>query len=108
MCEYVVRCDWVPERYPYLDQIALPLAFAQLSPSRSVTFDNILPERFNQNLFYWAGDQSYSASGFVAHHHSRVALIERYLDRLLSWARPEYPALDQVLAEMRQFDNIEK
>jgi predicted O-methyltransferase YrrM len=104
MCDYVLRCDWVPERYPYLDQIALPLAFAQLSPSRSVTFDNILPERFNQNLFYWAGDQSYSATGFVAHHHSRVKLIERYFEGLLSWTRDEYPVIDQVLGELRQFD----
>jgi hypothetical protein len=106
MCEYVLRCEWVPERYPYLDQIALPLAFGQLSPGRTVGFDNILSERFNQNLFYWAGDQSYSVNGFVAHHHHRVSLIERYFERLLSWTSGEYPEVDAVLAEYRQFDDV--
>lgn len=107
ICEFVVRCDWVPERWPYLDQISLPLAFAQLSPSRSVGHDNVLPERFNQNVFYWAKDQSYVSSGFAAHHHSRVKLLEKYFQQIFMWVKAEHPIVEKILNELRAYDRDE-
>lgn len=104
-CRFILHCPWVPERFPYLDQIALPLAFAQASAGGTVTFDNILPARFNQNIFYWAKDQHYVGSGYVAHHHYRVSLIERYLGSLISWVGEEYSIIDKVLEGLRQFDD---
>ena len=76
---------------------ALPLAFAYASPQRTVTFDNVLPARFNQNLFYWAKDQHYIDYGYVVHHHYRVGLIEKYLSPLIAWTREEYPIITEVM-----------
>lgn len=104
MANFVMRLDWVPERWPYLDQIALPLAIAQFTPTRSVTHDNILPAQFNQNLFYWADDQSATVAGYVVHHHARVALLEKYLPRLLMWVRDDYPIIKEILDALREFD----
>ena len=107
MCEFLLRCDWVPDRWPYLDQIALPLAFAQLSPTRSVGYDNVLPARFNQNMFYWEKEQGHILSGFVAHHHNRVKLLETYFPHLITWTADEYPVVRLILDELRQFDRDE-
>ena len=104
-CRFLLHCPWVPERFPFLDQIAMPLAFAQASASRTVTFDHVLPARFNQNIFYWADDQSYVGNGYVAHHHNRVGLIEKYLSSLISWTRQQYAIIDEVLEGLRLFDD---
>jgi hypothetical protein len=105
VCRFILHCHWVPERWPYLDQIALPLAFAHLSPNRTVTFDNILPARFNQNLFYWATAQHYIDHGYIAHHHYRVGLIRKYLPSLIEWTRGEYPIVDKVLEALSSYDD---
>jgi len=102
MCEFLLRCDWVPDRWPYLDQIALPLAFAQLSPTRSVGYENVLPARFNQNMFYWSKDQV--VNGFVAHHHNRVRLLETHFQKIFTWVANDYPVIYEILEEMRSFD----
>jgi len=104
-CQLILHCDWVPERFPYLDQIALPLAFAQASPCRTVTFENILPARFNQNIFYWADEQHYVNYGYVVHHHYRVKLIEKYLSRLITWTKADYPVVDKIIDAMRIYDD---
>lgn len=105
VCRLLLHCEWVPERWPYLDQIALPLAMAQASPQKTVTFDSVLPARFNQNLFYWADHQYYVNYGYVVHHHYRVGLIEKYLTPLIEWTREEYPIIDAVLEGLRMFDD---
>jgi len=105
ICEFVVRCDWVPDRWPYLDQIALPLAFAQLSPNRCVEHESVLPSRFNQNMFYWAKDQGHIQNGFVAHHHNRVKLLETYFSNILNWAADGNPIVHNILDELRSFDH---
>jgi len=104
ICEFVLRCDWVPERWPYLDQIALPLAFAQLSANKTVTFANVLPARFNQNIFVWAKDQNYIHHGYVVHHHNQVRLIERYLPNVIMWLRHGYPIIDKIVEAFREYD----
>ena len=78
LCEYVSRCEWVPKRWPYTDQIALPLAIAQLSPAKTVTHENVLPASFNQNMFYWNRAHGQLASGFVCHHHNYVGLLRQF------------------------------
>ena len=107
MADFVFRCPWVPERWPYLDQISLPLAMAQLSPGRTVQHSNVLPARFNQNVFNWSEDQSYVRNGFVLHHHNKVRLIERYFPLLIMWIRDGYPIVDKVVDELRRFDEDE-
>lgn len=104
-CRFILHCPWVPERFPYLDQIALPIAIAYASPQRTVTFDNVLPARFNQNIFYWASDQHYINYGYVAHHHYRVGLLEKYLSPLIGCIREEHPIVDKVLEALRDFDD---
>jgi hypothetical protein len=108
ICEFLLRCDWVPDRWPYLDQIALPLAFAQLSPNRSVGYENVLPSRFNQNMFYWAKDQGHMVNGFVAHHHNRVRLLEAFFAPIFSWVADDYPIVRSILNELQKFDEEEK
>ena len=104
-CSFVRYCPWVPEQWPWLDQIGLPIAIAAASPDRTITFENILPARFNQNIFYWAGDQGYVTNGYVVHHHYRVGLIERYLPHLIMWTRDGYPIVDELLEALRDFDD---
>jgi hypothetical protein len=104
-CRFLLHCNWVPERFPYLDQIALPLAFARASADRSLTFENVLPSEFNQNIFYWAGDQNYVSGGHVAHHHYRVGLLDKYFRPLIEWTRDDYPIIDEVLDGLRRFDD---
>jgi hypothetical protein len=104
MCDLLLNCDWVPELWPYLDQIALPLTLAQLSEQRTVTNDNVLPAIFNQNLFLWREDQSYVREGYVAHHHTKLRLIERYFEDLIMWTRGDFPVVDEVVAALRPFD----
>lgn len=104
LTDFTNRCDWVPERWPYLDQICLPLAMAQAAETKTLTYENVLPGRFNQNLFYWAEDQSHVTNGFVIHHHNRIQLIETYFPRLFMWIRDGYPMIDAVVNELRSFD----
>jgi len=106
--EFVVRCEWVPERWPYLDQISLPLAIALLSPEKTVGYESVLPDGFNQNMFYWLANQGYVSTGFVAHHHNRVRLIEKYFQSVITWIRDDYPMIDNVIEELKAFDCDDK
>lgn len=103
--DFVLGCDWVPERWPYLDQISLPLAMALYSPHRTVDYANILPSQFNDNIFHWHPDQSYAANSFVIHHHYRVALLRKYVPNLLSWVRDNNPTFDVILNDLARFDD---
>ncbi len=107
MADYVLQCEWVPERWPYLDQIALPLAMAQFSNDRSLSYANVLPSQFNQNIFYWAGDQSSVRNGFTLHHHGRVGLLRKYIPDVISWIRADYPEIDSVLLQLSPYDKDE-
>jgi hypothetical protein len=102
---FVLGCDWVPEHWPYLDQISLPLAIAMFSKSKTVNYDSILPNQFNDNIFYWHPDQSYASNSFVIHHHYRVGLLKRYVPRILSWVRDGNPVFDEVLNGLSMFDD---
>ncbi|WP_298285550.1 hypothetical protein [Acidocella sp.] len=104
IAEEVNNLSWVPERWPYLDQISLPLAIAALSPERRFQHSSVLPEKFNQNIFYWRDDQHYVKDGFVIHHHNRVKLLEKYVPNVIIWVRELYPIIDNVIAELRAFD----
>lgn len=105
ICLAINDWDWVPERWPYLDQIALPLAMASLSPASRLTEAVVLDGRLNQNLFHWMDDQSYTAHGFAVHHHGRVSLIKKYFPRILMWLRDDYPLLDQLLERFSVYDD---
>jgi hypothetical protein len=105
ICLAINGLDWVPERWPYLDQIALPLAMASLSPGSKLTEAGVLDSRLNQNLFHWMEDQSYAVHGFGVHHHGRVSLIKKYFPRTLSWLRDDYPLLDRLLESYAVYDN---
>lgn len=108
ICLTVNQMDWVPERWPYLDQIALPLAIGSLSPASRLTETAVLDGRLNQNLFHWMDDQSYSAHGFGVHHHGRVSLIKKYFPRILMWLREDYPLLDELLERYSVYDDIDR
>lgn len=103
--DFVLKCEWVPERWPYLDQISLPLAMALFSETRTVDYSNILPSQFNDNIFYWHPDQSYATNSFVIHHHNRVGLLNKYVPNLLSWTRDGNPEFDVVLRDLSMFDD---
>lgn len=105
ICLEVNQLDWVPERWPYLDQISLPLAIASLSPYARLTEASVMDSRLNQNLFHWMDDQSYTLHGFGVHHHGRVSLIRRYFPRILMWLRDDYPLLDVLLDHYALFDD---
>jgi hypothetical protein len=107
ICLAVNEWEWVPERWPYLDQIALPLAMASLSPCARLTEAAVLDSRLNQNLFHWMEDQSYAAHGFGVHHHGRVSLIKRYFPRILMWLRDDYPLLDILLERYSLYDDLQ-
>jgi hypothetical protein len=107
ICLAVNDWEWVPERWPYLDQIALPLAMASLSPASRLTEAAVLDSRLNLNLFHWMEDQSYTTHGFVVHHHGYVSLIKRYYPRVLMWLRRDYPLLDQLLERYGIHENFE-
>lgn len=107
MCGLVMQLDWIPDQWPYLDQIALPLAIAQLSPHRTVSHDSILPAVFNQNIFGWAGDQSFVRSGFVIHHHNRIQLLQTYIEKILKWVRDGYPVVEKIMVELTKFEKDE-
>ena len=104
LAERVAVLDWVPKRWPYLDQIALPIAMAVSSASKTVKHDHILPSSFNTNLFYWAGDQTYSKGSFVIHHHGRIQLLRRYLRDLITWVGQLYPDLFDVMQALEKYD----
>ena len=105
LCVAINQLDWVPERWPYLDQIALPLAMAKLTPGARVMEASVLDGRLNQNLFHWMHDQSYAEHGFGVHHHGRVSLIRRYFPRILMWLREDYPILDELLDRYSVYDD---
>jgi len=105
LCLAINKLDWVPERWPYLDQISLPLAMASLSPGSKLTEAVVLDGRLNQNLFHWMDDQSYAQHGFGVHHHGRVSLIRRYFPRILMWLREDFPLLDRLLDQYAIFDD---
>ncbi len=105
LCVAVNELDWVPERWPYLDQIALPMAMAALSPGSKLTEASILDGRLNHNLFHWMSDQSYAEHGFGVHHHGRTSLIKRYFPRILMWLRDDYPILDELLERYAIYDD---
>lgn len=105
ICLEVNQLDWVPERWPYLDQISLPLAIASLSPYSRITEASVMDSRLNQNLFHWMEDQSYAAHGFGVHHHGRVSLIRKYFPRILMWLRDDFPLLDVLLDRYALFDD---
>lgn len=105
ICLAINGLDWVPERWPYLDQIALPLAMASLSPRSRLAEAVVLDGRLNQNLFHWMEDQSYTANGFGVHHHGRVSLIKKYFPRILMWLRDDYPLLDRLLERYAVYDD---
>jgi len=105
ICLEINQLEWVPERWPYLDQIALPLAMASLSPGSRLTEAVVLDSRLNQNLFHWMEDQSYVAHGFGVHHHGRVSLIKKYFPRILMWLRDDYPLLDRLLERYAIYDD---
>lgn len=93
----------VPERYPYLDQIALPLAMTHLT-GKAFSHDCVLSERFNQNLYSWAPDQSYVANGFAVHHHNRVVLLRKYFgSTIIPWIKDGYPEIDYLLEKLTKF-----
>ena len=106
ICLAINALEWVTERWPYLDQIALPLAMASLSPGSMLTEAAVLDSRLNQNLFHWMEDQSYVAHGFGVHHHGRVSLIKKYFPRILMWLRDDYPLLDQLLDRYATYDDL--
>lgn len=106
ICLAINELPWVPERWPYLDQIALPLAIASLSPASRLTEAAVLDSRLNQNLFHWMNDQSYATHGFGVHHHGRVSLIKKYFHSLLLWLRDDYPLLEQLLERYAAYERI--
>ena len=108
MSDYITQLDDVANIFPYLDQIALPLAIAHTQASRSVSYENVLDLVYNQNIFYWASDQSYVNHGVMVHHHNRIKLVERYCQGSLDWAASEEPQVRDLVEEMRQFDDFGK
>ena len=105
LCHRVEPLEWVPERFPYLDQITLPLAIASLSPRSSITPASVLDTRLNQNLFHWMPDQSYAGYGFGVHHHHRVSLIRRYFPDVLTWVETDEPLLGELLSLYARYDD---
>ncbi len=105
ICLAINAMPWVPERWPYLDQIALPLAMASLSPASRLTEATVLDSRLNQNLFHWMENQSYVTNGFGVHHHGRVSLIKKYFPSLLMWLHADYPLLEQLLERYTVYDD---
>ncbi|QEY31825.1 hypothetical protein EVJ50_05785 [Synechococcus sp. RSCCF101] len=97
MAERVNHLEWVPRRFPYLDQIALPLAMASLAPQGTLTAASVLDGRLNQNLFHWQKDQSYVGNGIGLHHHGRLSLVQRYLPGLLPWAASVHPQARSII-----------
>jgi hypothetical protein len=105
LCRRVQPLEWVPERFPYLDQITLPLAIASLSPRAAITPASVLDGRLNQNLFHWMPDQSYVNQGFGVHHHHRSSLIRRYCPDLLTWVGSDEPLLAELLSLYSRYDD---
>lgn len=97
MCHRVNGLDWLPKRFPYLDQYALPLAMALLSPETLITPASVLDFRLNQNLFHWHANQSYIGLGIGVHHHGRLSLVKRYLPDLLPWVRTVHPSAGAII-----------
>jgi hypothetical protein len=104
MAQYVRSASWVPSRWPYTDQIALPLAMAQLHRNRTVEHEHVLPAIFNQNMFYWSKGNSAIVSGYVCHHHNRVGLLKEHLGHVLTWAASDNPAIHAVIDELSAYD----
>lgn len=106
LCQRVEPLEWVPERFPYLDQITLPLAIAALSPHCTIGPASVLDGRLNQNLFHWMPDQSYVSQGFGVHHHHRTSLIRRYCADLITWVQADEPLLEELLTLYSRYDDI--
>jgi hypothetical protein len=94
----------IPERWPYLDQIALPIAMARASPHRQLTWANVLPLRLNQNIFYWMKHPEYVRNGHVVHHHGRVRLIRTLFPELLAAINRNHGLIDKTLDALSPFD----
>lgn len=105
LCHRIEPLEWVPERFPYLDQITLPLAIATLSPRSAITASSVLDVRLNQNLFHWMTDQSYVCQGFGVHHHHRSSLIRRYFPDLITWVGTDEPLLIELLTLYSRYDD---
>lgn len=104
LCHRVNDLPWVQKRFPYLDQIALPLAMAAVSTQRQLTPASVLDARLNQNLFHWHRNQAYVGSGIGLHHHGRLSLVDRYLPELLPWVRAVHPAAPAILERYGAFE----
>ena len=103
----IAAMDRVPQKWPYLDQIALPVAMALASAERGLSYDNVLPGRLNQNIFYWMNDATHVRSGVVVHHHYRVKLLRELFGKMLSNIDNNHGLIGKVLDGLNRFDDAE-
>jgi len=104
MADLVLKLDFVPEKNPYLDQISLIPAIAQLSSGRQISHGSILPDMFNQHVFPWIDDHSYLRNSYVVHHHNRYSLLEKCFSKLITWVSGDYPELPELISRGRIYE----
>lgn len=106
MCHRVNMLEWLPKRFPYLDQYALPLAMTSLAQEEPLSSASVLDIRLNQNLFHWHPNQSYINGGIGVHHHGRLSLVEKYLPGLLHQARMAHPLAGEIIDMYAAFERM--
>lgn len=99
-CEQIAEIKSVPKKFPYLDQIALPVAFARSMNSKQLSHDNILPRRCNLNLFFFQAIHEIDRNAILYHHHDRVSIVRALFPQKLVNAARRWPIVAHILPEL--------
>lgn len=95
----VNACDWLPRRFPYLDQFALPLAMAREGGGR-LGNACVLPASYNCNLFHFQNMFAIERDHVVYHHHNRVSMLRALFTVKLATVVQRYEPVRAMLPEM--------
>jgi len=89
-------------KFPYLDQLSLPIAMAIESGDGKVSFENVLPNEFNYNLFHFQEVKQINEKAVIYHHHDRVSIIRGILYRRFEQVVRSHPEVGQFLPNLAE------